>query len=87
MEGRDNGCPLFVNEYAVAWRIETIDDGIHRGFEYVRSESNINYIPEWLTNALYQILLGSHEKGLGGRRVFQRQRCKGEMLFIDTDGP
>ena len=27
-----------VSTYAVTWRIEVVDDDIHRGYEYVRSE-------------------------------------------------
>ena len=30
--------PLVVSAYPVAWRIEVVDEDIHRGFEYVRSE-------------------------------------------------
>ena len=36
MEGLNGGDKLFVTAYPVAWRIETIDDGVHREFEYVR---------------------------------------------------
>ena len=38
MEGINNGTPLFVGAYPVAWRFEVVDDDKHRGFEYVRSE-------------------------------------------------
>jgi len=34
--GLEDGVPLFVNAYPSAWRIEVVDDDIHRGFEYVR---------------------------------------------------
>ena len=33
--------PLAVSAYPVAWRIEVVDEGIHRGFEYVRSELHV----------------------------------------------
>jgi len=37
MAGFDNGSPLSVSAYPVAWRIEVVNDEIHRDFEYVRS--------------------------------------------------
>ena len=40
MEGLNDGIPLFVNAYPVAWRIEVINDDIHRGFGYIRSVMN-----------------------------------------------
>ena len=36
--GLENGSPLSVSAYPVAWRVEVVNDDIHRGFEYVRSE-------------------------------------------------
>jgi len=36
IEGLDSGKPLCVNTYPTAWRIETVEDRIHRGYEYVR---------------------------------------------------
>jgi len=41
MAGLENGCPLSVCAYPVAWRIEIVNDDIHRGFEYVRFEHEI----------------------------------------------
>ena len=41
MVGLANGCPLSTSAYPVAWRIEVVNDDVHRGFEYVRSEHNI----------------------------------------------
>ena len=41
MEGINNGTPLYVTTYPVAWRIEIVDDGLLRGFEYVRSELDV----------------------------------------------
>ena len=38
MEGLNDGTPLFVAAYPVAWRIETVNDEKHRGFEYVQSD-------------------------------------------------
>ena len=32
---------LLVAAYPVAWRIEVVDDDVHRGFEYVRYEPDI----------------------------------------------
>ena len=40
-EGLDNGAPLIVTGYPVAWRVEVVDDEIHRGYEYVRSELGV----------------------------------------------
>ncbi|KAF9642075.1 hypothetical protein BDM02DRAFT_2708081 [Thelephora ganbajun] len=34
MEGLNDATPLYVNAYPVAWRVETVNDGIHSGFEY-----------------------------------------------------
>jgi len=41
MEGINNGTPIHVTSYPVAWRIEVANEGIHRGFEYVRSGLNL----------------------------------------------
>ena len=71
---------LFVNTYPMAWRIETIDNGIHRGFEYVWSELNISHTPEQFTDAVHQILLGTNRENLGSSGGLQRQRYKGGML-------
>ena len=38
MAGLQNECVLSVVAYPVAWRVEVVNDEIHRGFEYVRSE-------------------------------------------------
>lgn len=37
MAGLEGGSPLSVSAYPVGWRIEVVNDDIHRGFEYVRS--------------------------------------------------
>jgi len=37
MEGLEKGALLHVSAYSVAWRIEIVNDDIHRGFGYVRS--------------------------------------------------
>jgi len=41
MEGVNSGTPLFVNGYPVAWRVEIVNDEIHRGHEYVWSELGV----------------------------------------------
>jgi len=41
MAGLANGSPLSVSAYPTAWRVEVVDDDVHRGFEYVRSEHNV----------------------------------------------
>ena len=38
MVGLENRSPLSVSAYPVAWRIEVVNDAVHRGFEYVRLE-------------------------------------------------
>jgi len=38
MVGLENGSALFVVAYPVAWKVEVVNDEIHRDFEYVRSE-------------------------------------------------
>ena len=87
MEGLNDATALYVNAYPTAWRIETIDEGIHRGFEYVRSELSVDHTPEQLTDAVHQILLGTHKEDLGSIGGPQRQRREGGMLFIDTNCP
>lgn len=37
MNGLNDGVALFVNAYPTAWRIEIVNDDVHRGYEYVRS--------------------------------------------------
>jgi len=52
MAGVDNGRPLSVSAYPVAWRIEIVNDNIHRGFEYVRSEHEVTSpLLDWLTDS------------------------------------
>jgi hypothetical protein len=46
MAGQANDSPLSVSAYPAAWRIEIVNDDIHRGFEYVRSEHNTTRVPE-----------------------------------------
>ena len=38
MVGLSGNCPLCVSAYPGAWKIEVVDDEIHRGFEYIRLE-------------------------------------------------
>lgn len=40
IEGIGSGTPIYVSSYPVAWRVERMDEGVHNGFEYVRSESD-----------------------------------------------
>jgi len=66
MAGLANGCPLSVSAYPVAWRIETVNDGVHRGFDYVRSEDQVtSLLPERPTDPARQLLLGRHGDSLG----------------------
>jgi len=54
MEGLNDGIALFANAYPVAWRIEVIDHGIHRGFGYVQSVLDIQHAETTpVTDALY----------------------------------
>ena len=41
MEGLNNGNQLYVTAYPAAWRIDIVDEGLLRGFEYVRSELDV----------------------------------------------
>ena len=41
MAGLEDRSTLSVSAYTVAWRVELVDDDIHRGFEYVRSEHHV----------------------------------------------
>ena len=38
LDGTQDLAVLHVCAYPVAWRVEIVDDGIHRGFGYVRSD-------------------------------------------------
>ena len=49
MAGVENSRPLSVSPYPVAWRIEVVNDDIHRGFEYVRYMTS-HALLERLTN-------------------------------------
>jgi len=44
-------------------------------------------VPERYTDVVYQLLLGAHEEGLEPRLWPQRQRHKGEITFVDANGP
>ena len=41
MAGLGNGSPISVTGYPAAWRVEVVDDDLHLGFEYVRSERDV----------------------------------------------
>ena len=45
VQGLKEGTPLYVAAYPAAWKIEVVDDEIHRGFEYVRSEPDVTLYP------------------------------------------
>jgi hypothetical protein len=53
MAGLVNTSPIVVSAYPTAWRIEVVDDDIHRGHEYVRSEHNVTRRTETLADAAY----------------------------------
>lgn len=46
MNGLNDGTALFVNAYPAAWRIEAINEGVHRGDEYVQSELDVVHAAE-----------------------------------------
>ena len=50
MAGVENDRPLSVSPYPVAWRIEVVNDDIHRGFEYVRYMTS-HTLPELLAES------------------------------------
>jgi len=41
MAGLNGATPLYVAPYPVAWKIETVKEEMHRGFEHVRSELGV----------------------------------------------
>jgi hypothetical protein len=51
MVGLTNASPLSVSPYPTAWKIEMVNDGIHRGFEYVRSEHDFTHQTGGLADA------------------------------------
>ena len=40
-QGLNDGTPVCVTAYPVAWRVEVVDDELCRGFEYIRSGSDV----------------------------------------------
>ena len=58
MKSLDNGKPLHVTEYPAAWRVEVINDGLHRGFEYLRWEPELPGIQKWFTNVVCSFYWG-----------------------------
>ena len=51
MEELKPGALIYVTAYPVAWRVEVVNDGLHRGFEYLRSM--LLYIQEISADAEY----------------------------------
>ena len=64
MIGLTNNSPLSVSAYPTIWRIEMVNDDIHRGWEYVRSEHAFARRTGTFADAAYQLLFGNHEDHL-----------------------
>ena len=45
MEELNTGAPIYVTAYPAAWRVEVVNDGLHRGFGYLRSSLDITLHP------------------------------------------
>ena len=65
MDGINGGTTLRVAAYPAAWRVEIVDDGDHRGFEYIRSGWTSLDALERFTETPFQFLLGNWEYSLG----------------------
>ena len=76
MNGISPGTALRVAAYPVAWRVETVDDEDHRGFEYVRSGSvfpndyqsgslTLHFSFYWATgNIVWDLIIGDKSNGV-----------------------
>ena len=84
MNGQVDGSPLSVSAYPAAWRIEVVNDDIHRGFEYARSENDFNRRTRTLTNTYILAFIGEPRKWFGRYQVVQPQRLGVERYQRET---
>ena len=85
MGGITGDTPITVAIYPLAWRIEVVNDNIHRGFEYVRSGQTVLDAAKRLTDATRQHLLGNHALGLESKWGIQKRWCKGQELVSSNE--
>ena len=85
MRGITGTTPITVAIYPLAWRIEVVNDNIHRGFEYVRSGQTVLDAVKRLTDAAQQHLLGNHALGLEPRWGIQKRWYKGQELVSSNE--
>ena len=83
MDGTENGRLISVAAYPVAWRVETSNDENHRGFEYIRSDKVFLNVPQQLTDASFQFLLGNQEDSYRSVSGPQTRWRSGEVLVVD----
>ena len=76
LDGTQDLAVLHVCAYPVAWRVEIVDDGIHRGFGYVRSDQMYADALERPFDTSFQLSLGNQANSLG----LQNRRFKGEAV-------
>ncbi|KAF9777281.1 hypothetical protein BJ322DRAFT_1222315 [Thelephora terrestris] len=80
-EGIGSGAPLYASPYPVAWRVELMDEGIHSGFEYVRSESNLTGCTGVSLTLYVSFTGGQEDSNLGF--TFGPQRRRYSHLEVD----
>ena len=83
MNGTNDAVTISVNAYPVAWKIEAVGHGIHRGFPYVHSEPIIirhsrltSYVRVYWgpTGRTWDLEGGGNDNGRKVRLSHQRQR-------------
>jgi len=65
MDGTNNGNPVYVAAYPIAWRVEVVDEGKHRGFEYIRLVDVAQRIRVVPTDAYMAVFTGGPRSKLG----------------------
>ena len=79
LNGLKNGTALCVSGYPTAWRIGVVDEEMHRGFGYVRSDRASFDAFVRFTDIPLQFFLGNQEYSLGlGIRLGPQWRRGGE---------
>ena len=85
MEGIAGDAAITVAIYPLAWRIEVVNDNIHRGFEYVRSGQTLLDAVKRFTDTARQHLLGNHGLGLESNWGIQNRWYKGRELASSNE--
>lgn len=71
----------------MAWRVETVKDGNHHGYGYVRSDGVLTDIFERWSSTSFQFSLGKQTNPLGSRSGLWKQRREVDVLTVDPNEP